>query len=113
MVSKSDPGLGERSPAGRSRKKLDAKFRFKPEKPTTDDRFGDAQPERGGGNSPGVGDFDERPYVFDIQLSVPHPATQRAATRHYRIALENTNLGAGLRRCWRTSQKNQCRSQRQ
>ena len=80
MVSESDAGLRKGSPAGRSCKQLNAKLRFKPEEPTTDDRFGDAQPCRGGRDPPGVGDFDERPYLFNIQFSVPHSATQRAAT---------------------------------
>jgi hypothetical protein len=48
VVSKRDPGFCESSAASVSYKKLDAKFRFKPEEPPTDDRLGDAEPARGG-----------------------------------------------------------------
>jgi hypothetical protein len=37
MVSKRDPGFCESGAAGGSCKELDAKFRFKPEEPPTDD----------------------------------------------------------------------------
>lgn len=61
IVSESGPGFCESSPAGRSSKQLDAKFRFKPEKPTTDNRLGNAEPERGGRNAPGISNFYECP----------------------------------------------------
>lgn len=48
VVSKRDPGFCERGAACCSYKKLDAKVRFKPEEPPTDDRLGDAEPPRGG-----------------------------------------------------------------
>lgn len=113
MVSESDAGFRQRSSAGGSCEKLNAKFRFEPEEPTTDDGLGDSEPRRGRRYSSGVSDFDERPYVVNIQCSVPHPATQRTAARDYRIASGNTNVAVGLRRCWRTSPKDQCRAQRQ
>lgn len=61
IVSKRGPGFCESSPAGGSCKKLDAKFRFKPEEPTTDDRLGDAEPERRGRNSTSISNFYECP----------------------------------------------------
>ncbi len=47
IVSERGPGFCESSPAGGSCKKLDAKLRFKPDKPSADHRLGDAEPQRG------------------------------------------------------------------
>ncbi|GGB50826.1 hypothetical protein GCM10011505_34860 [Tistrella bauzanensis] len=98
MVAEGDTGFRERRTPGGSREKLDAKFRFKPEKPATDDRFGDAEPERRGGDAPGIGDFNECAQRVDIQGGVPHFATQFLTEGDYRIAVGTSNIPSRQRR---------------
>jgi hypothetical protein len=78
MVPERDPGFCESGAAGRSRKQLDAKLRFKPKEPPTDDRLGDAEPARGGRYAPGIGHFDECLYSSMSNFGVPDFATQLA-----------------------------------
>lgn len=54
IVSERGPRFCESSPAGGSCKQLDAKFRFKPHEPTTDDRLGHAEPERSRRNAASI-----------------------------------------------------------
>lgn len=92
MVPERGPGFGESSPAGGSRKQLDTQFGFKPEETTTDDRLGHAEPERSRRNPSSVGNFYKCPQLFDVQLGVPHCATQLAAKWYYRIKKRNNTI---------------------
>ncbi len=98
VVSERGSRFRERGTAGGSRKKLDAKVRFKPGEPPADDRLGDAKPLRGGRNATSIGNVHERPQLFDIQSCVPHSATQLDTRKHYLIAGRNgiTGLQATL-----------------
>lgn len=105
MVSKRNSGFRESGATGGSCEKLDAKLRFKPEKPPTDNRLGYAEPARGGRNAPGISNFHECLQLFDIQFSVPHSATQRCTKKHYRIMNRNASFHPGNARAAHTSQQ--------
>jgi hypothetical protein len=92
MVSKGDPRFRQSRAAGRSCKKLDAEFRFEPDEPPADHRFGNAEPPCGGRNSPGTGNFNECPEIFDFHVSVPHFATQLGIKAGYRNKNRNDSV---------------------
>jgi nicotinamidase-related amidase len=92
IVPERGPGFGEGSPAGGSRKQLDTKFRLKPEETTADDRLGHAEPKRSRRNPTGIGNLHECLQLFDVQLGVPHFATQLAAGCYYRIKRGNNKI---------------------
>ncbi|XQU70407.1 hypothetical protein OJJOAM_003196 [Cupriavidus sp. H18C1] len=61
IVSKRGPGFRESSPSSRSRKQLDAKFRFKAHQATTDDGLGHAEPKRSRRNAASISHFHKSP----------------------------------------------------
>ena len=61
MVAKRGAGFRQRRAARGAGKQLDAQVRFQPGEPAADDRLGDAEPERGGRDSAGIGHFHEGP----------------------------------------------------
>jgi hypothetical protein len=94
IVPECGPGFREGSSAGGSRQQLNAQLRFKPKKPAADDRLGNAEPDGGRRNSPGIGNFHECLQFLDVQFGVPHFATQLATEWYYRIEKWNSKIAA-------------------
>ena len=113
MVSKRGPRFCESGAAGRSRKKLDAEFRFKPEEPSTDDRLGDTEPARRGRNAPGIGHCHERLEVLDVQFGVPRFATRLPQGGTTASPTGSANADQATSPLADVARKTQCRSQRQ